>query len=36
MTELVGIGVVTGWPTIINLRAAPYERGPIESEMYIR
>jgi arylsulfatase A-like enzyme len=27
---------VTGWPTIINLRADPYERGPNESGMYIR
>jgi arylsulfatase A-like enzyme len=27
---------VTGWPTIINLRADPFERGPNESGMYIR
>jgi len=27
---------VTGWPTIINLRADPYEKGPYESGMYIR
>jgi arylsulfatase A-like enzyme len=27
---------VTGWPTIINLRADPYEKGPHESGMYIR
>jgi arylsulfatase len=27
---------VTGWPTIINLRADPYEKGPEESGMYIR
>jgi arylsulfatase len=27
---------VTGWPTVINLRADPYERAPHESGMYIR
>jgi arylsulfatase len=27
---------ITGWPTIINLRADPYEKGPNESGMYIR
>ena len=31
-----GTRAVTGWPTIINLRADPYERGPSESGMYIR
>jgi arylsulfatase A-like enzyme len=27
---------VTGWPTIVHLRADPYERAPDESGMYIR
>jgi hypothetical protein len=27
---------VTGWPTIMNLRADPYEKAPYESGMYIR
>jgi len=27
---------VTGWPTIVNLRADPYEKAPHESGMYIR
>jgi arylsulfatase A-like enzyme len=27
---------VTGWPTIVNLRADPFERAPGESGMYIR
>jgi arylsulfatase A-like enzyme len=27
---------ITGWPTIINLRADPYEEAPNESGMYIR
>jgi arylsulfatase A-like enzyme len=27
---------VTGWPTIVNLRADPFERAPHESGMYIR
>ena len=27
---------VTGWPTIINLRADPFDRAPGESGMYIR
>jgi arylsulfatase len=27
---------VTSWPTIVNLRANPFERGPHESGMYIR
>jgi arylsulfatase A-like enzyme len=27
---------VTGWPTIVNLRADPFERAPDESGMYIR
>jgi arylsulfatase A-like enzyme len=27
---------VTGWPTIVHLRADPYERAPHESGMYIR
>jgi len=28
--------IVTGWPTIINLRADPYEEMWMESDMYIR
>jgi arylsulfatase len=31
-----GTRVAPGWPTIVNLRADPFERGPIESGMYIR
>jgi arylsulfatase len=31
-----GTRAVTGWPTVIKLRADPYERGPSESGMYIR
>jgi len=31
-----GVRDVTGWPTIINLRADPYEEMWQESEMYIR
>jgi arylsulfatase len=27
---------VTGWPTVVNLRADPFERAPNESGMYIR
>jgi arylsulfatase A-like enzyme len=27
---------ITGWPTIVNLRADPFERAPDESGMYIR
>jgi arylsulfatase len=27
---------VTGWPTIVNLRADPFEKAPDESGMYIR
>jgi arylsulfatase len=27
---------VTGWPTIVNLRADPWEQAPFESGMYIR
>jgi arylsulfatase len=27
---------VTGWPTIVNLRADPFEKAPLESGMYIR
>ena len=32
----MGQRVVPGWPTIINLRADPYEKGPHESGMYVR
>lgn len=31
-----GTRTVTGWPTIVHLRADPYEQMPFESEMYIR
>src|SRR5262245_30263868 len=31
-----GTRKVTPWPTIINLRADPYEKAPGESEMYLR
>ena len=31
-----GMRVAPGWPTIVNLRADPYERAPNESGMYIR
>ena len=31
-----GTRQVPGWPTIINLRADPFERAPHESGMYIR
>jgi arylsulfatase len=27
---------VPGWPLIVNLRADPYEKGPLESGLYIR
>jgi arylsulfatase len=27
---------VTGWPTIVNLRADPYEKAPHESGLYLR
>ena len=32
----MGQRIVPGWPTIINLRADPYEKGPHESGMYVR
>ncbi len=31
-----GTRKVTGWPLIVNLRADPYERMPLESQMYMR
>jgi len=31
-----GVRAVTGWPTIVNLRADPYEQAPFESQMYMR
>jgi arylsulfatase len=31
-----GTREVTGWPTIVNLRADPWEQAPFESGMYIR
>lgn len=27
---------VIGWPMIVNLRADPFEKGPLESDMYLR
>jgi arylsulfatase len=31
-----GVRAVPGWPVIVNLRADPYERACIESDMYLR
>ena len=31
-----GTRKVTSWPLIVNLRADPYERMPLESQMYLR
>jgi arylsulfatase len=31
-----GVRAVTSWPTIVNLRADPYEKGPLEAQMYMR
>jgi arylsulfatase A-like enzyme len=30
-----GVRAAPGWPTIVNLRADPFERAPLESGMYI-
>jgi len=31
-----GTRMVTNWPIIVNLKADPYEKMPLESAMYIR
>ena len=31
-----GMREVPGWPVIVNLRADPYEKVPLESGMYMR
>ena len=31
-----GTRKVTGWPLIVNLKADPYEKMPLESSMYLR
>ena len=31
-----GTRKVTSWPLIVNLRADPYEKMPLESQMYLR